>query len=154
GLEPSRARGGAGRLARHRRRGQRQRAYVSGRRGRRRNLSRAGARAGHCAGGRLGPRCARSVRAGAPYRRLAKRVRRSDVRPMEHPSKSVVSFAVKTPPQHGTWAQFLDVWRAADEIDVFESAWTMDHFYPLTPPMDGPHLESRAMLAALAQATK
>jgi alkanesulfonate monooxygenase SsuD/methylene tetrahydromethanopterin reductase-like flavin-dependent oxidoreductase (luciferase family) len=66
----------------------------------------------------------------------------------------MVSFAVKTPPQHGTWSQFLDVWRAADEIDVFESACTMDHFYPLTPPMDGPHLESWAMLAALAQATK
>lgn len=30
----------------------------------------------------------------------------------------MVSFAVKTPPQHGTWAQFLEVWRAADEIDA------------------------------------
>ena len=29
----------------------------------------------------------------------------------------------------------------------------MDHFYPLTPPMDGTHLESWTMLAALAQAT-
>jgi F420-dependent oxidoreductase-like protein len=62
--------------------------------------------------------------------------------------------AIKTPPQHGTWADFLDTWRAADDIDVFESAWTMDHFYPLTPPMDGTHLESWTMLAALAQATK
>jgi hypothetical protein len=34
------------------------------------------------------------------------------------------SFAVKTPPQRGTWAQFLAVWRAADEVDVSESAWT------------------------------
>ena len=63
-------------------------------------------------------------------------------------------YAIKTPPQHGTWGEFLDVWRAADEIDVFESAWTMDHFYPLTPPVDGTHLESWTMLAALAQATK
>ena len=62
-------------------------------------------------------------------------------------------YAIKTPPQHGMWGEFLDVWRAADEIDVFESAWTMDHFYPLTPPMDGTHLESWTMLAALAQAT-
>jgi F420-dependent oxidoreductase-like protein len=61
--------------------------------------------------------------------------------------------AIKTPPQHGAWADFLDTWRAADDIDVFESAWTMDHFYPLTPPMDGTHLESWTMLAALAQAT-
>jgi F420-dependent oxidoreductase-like protein len=66
----------------------------------------------------------------------------------------MVAFAVKTPPQHGTWNAFLDVWRAADEIEVFESAWTMDHFYPLTPPIEGTHLESWTMLAALAQATK
>ena len=62
----------------------------------------------------------------------------------------MVSYAIKTPPQHGPWADFLDVWQAADDIDVFTSAWTMDHFYPLTPPMDGTHLESWAMLAALA----
>jgi F420-dependent oxidoreductase-like protein len=63
------------------------------------------------------------------------------------------SYAVKTPPQHGTWQEFLDVWKAADQIELFESAWTMDHFYPLTPPLDGTHLESWTMLAALAQAT-
>jgi F420-dependent oxidoreductase-like protein len=66
----------------------------------------------------------------------------------------MVSYAIKTPPQHGMWADFLSVWRAADDIDVFESAWTMDHFYPLTPPIEGPHLESWAVLAAMAQATK
>jgi F420-dependent oxidoreductase-like protein len=65
----------------------------------------------------------------------------------------MVTYAIKTPPQHGTWAEFLSVWRAADDIDVFESAWTMDHFYPLTPPIEGPHLESWAVLAAMAQAT-
>lgn len=68
--------------------------------------------------------------------------------------RGMVAFAIKTPPQHGSWADFLDVWRAADDIELFESAWTMDHFYPLTPPMDGPHLESWAVLAAMAQATK
>ena len=64
-----------------------------------------------------------------------------------------MSYAIKTPPQHGDWADFLDVWRAADQIEVFESAWNMDHFYPLTPPMDGRILESWTMLAAMAQAT-
>lgn len=64
------------------------------------------------------------------------------------------AFAIKTPPQHGSWADFLDVWRATDDIELFESAWTMDHFYPLTPPIEGPHLESWAVLAAMAQATK
>jgi F420-dependent oxidoreductase-like protein len=65
----------------------------------------------------------------------------------------MVAFGIKTPPQHGPWADFLDVWRAADDMEIFESAWTMDHFYPLTPPLDGTHLESWAVLAALAQAT-
>ncbi|MGH8979629.1 MAG: TIGR03560 family F420-dependent LLM class oxidoreductase [Acidimicrobiales bacterium] len=63
------------------------------------------------------------------------------------------SYAVKTPPQHGTFQELLDVWRAADQIELFESAWTMDHFYPLTPPAEGPILESWTLLAALAQAT-
>ena len=66
----------------------------------------------------------------------------------------MVAFGIKTPPQHGPWADFLDVWRAADDVEIFESAWTMDHFYPLTPPLDGTHLESWTVLAALAQATK
>ncbi len=48
---------------------------------------------------------------------------------------------------------FWIVWRAADEIDVFESAWNWDHFYPLAPPYEGPNLEGWTMLAALAQAT-
>jgi F420-dependent oxidoreductase-like protein len=61
--------------------------------------------------------------------------------------------AIKTPPHHATWAEFLAVWREADQIDVFESAWNWDHFYPLAPPFDGPNLEGWTMLAALAQAT-
>jgi F420-dependent oxidoreductase-like protein len=61
--------------------------------------------------------------------------------------------AIKTPPHHATWAEFLAVWREADEIEVFESAWNWDHFYPLAPPYDGPNLEGWTMLAALAQAT-
>jgi F420-dependent oxidoreductase-like protein len=65
----------------------------------------------------------------------------------------MVDFGIKTPPQHATWSDLLSVWQAADDIDVFESAWTMDHFYPLTPPTDGPHLESWAVLAAMAHAT-
>lgn len=61
--------------------------------------------------------------------------------------------AIKTPPHHATWAEFLDVWKAADDIEVFESAWNWDHFYPLAPPYDGPNLEGWTMLGALAQAT-
>jgi len=61
--------------------------------------------------------------------------------------------AIKTPPQHATWGEFLDFWRQADDIDVFESAWVWDHFYPLAPPFEGPNLEGWTMLGALAQAT-
>jgi F420-dependent oxidoreductase-like protein len=61
--------------------------------------------------------------------------------------------AIKTPPHHSPWSAYLDVWREADQIDVFESAWNWDHFYPLAPPYDGPNLEGWTMLAALAQAT-
>jgi F420-dependent oxidoreductase-like protein len=60
---------------------------------------------------------------------------------------------VKTPPQHGTWQEFLDVWRATDDCDVFGQGWVFDHFYPLTGDTHGPCLESWTMLAALAQAT-
>ena len=46
------------------------------------------------------------------------------------------------------------MWKEADQIDVFESAWNWDHFYPLAPPYDGPNLEGWTMLGALSQATK
>jgi len=61
--------------------------------------------------------------------------------------------AIKTPPHHATWAEFLAVWQEADGIEVFESAWNWDHFYPLAEPYDGPNLEGWTMLGALAQAT-
>jgi len=65
----------------------------------------------------------------------------------------LVSYAVKTPPQHGPWVDFLDVWRAVDACDPFDTAWNFDHFYPLIGDTNGPCLESWTMLAALAQAT-
>lgn len=61
--------------------------------------------------------------------------------------------AIKTPPHHVTWAELLDLWRCADELDVFESAWVWDHFYPLAEPWNGPNLEGWTILGALAQAT-
>jgi F420-dependent oxidoreductase-like protein len=65
-----------------------------------------------------------------------------------------VRFAIKTRPEHTTWAEIRDVWVAADEIPVFESAWNWDHFYPLSGDLTGPNLEGWTMLAALAQATR
>jgi F420-dependent oxidoreductase-like protein len=65
-----------------------------------------------------------------------------------------VRFAIKTRPEHTTWAEVRDVWVAADDIEIFESAWNWDHFYPLTGDHAGPNLEGWTMLAALAQATR
>ena len=64
-------------------------------------------------------------------------------------------FAIKTSPQDTTWADMLAVWQAADEIELFESAWTFDHFYPIfTEQIDGDCMEGWITLAALAQATR
>ena len=62
-------------------------------------------------------------------------------------------FAFKTSPQNTTWADMLAVWRAADDIDVFESGWTFDHFYPIFSDPAGPCLDGWTTLSALAQAT-
>ncbi len=63
-------------------------------------------------------------------------------------------FAFKTAPQNTTWADMLAVWQAADDIDVFESGWTFDHFYPIFSDSTGPCLEGWTTLTALAQATR
>jgi F420-dependent oxidoreductase-like protein len=63
-------------------------------------------------------------------------------------------FGIKTNPQHTDWNDLLDVWRGADDIDVFESAWDFDHFYPILGlDPHGPCLEGWTMLAAMAAAT-
>jgi F420-dependent oxidoreductase-like protein len=62
-------------------------------------------------------------------------------------------FAIKTSPQDTTWTDMLAVWRQADALDVFESGWTFDHFYPIFSDSTGPCLEGWVTLTALAQAT-
>jgi F420-dependent oxidoreductase-like protein len=62
-------------------------------------------------------------------------------------------FAFKTSPQNTNWADMLAVWKVADDIEVFESGWTFDHFYPIFSDSTGPCLEGWTTLTALAQAT-
>jgi F420-dependent oxidoreductase-like protein len=62
-------------------------------------------------------------------------------------------FAFKTSPQNTTWADILSMWRAADDIDLYESGWTFDHFYPIEGDPWGPCMEGWTTLTALAQAT-
>lgn len=62
-------------------------------------------------------------------------------------------FAFKTAPQHTTWEEMLAVWKEADDIELYESGWNFDHFYPIVGDSSGPCLEGWMTLAALAQAT-
>jgi hypothetical protein len=45
--------------------------------------------------------------------------------------RPTVRFAFKTSPQNTTWADMLAVWEEADKIEIFESGWLFDHFYPI-----------------------
>lgn len=63
-------------------------------------------------------------------------------------------FAIKTRPEHTTWTEMRDVWVAADDVELFESAWNWDHFYPLSGDMADANFEGWTMLAAMAQATR
>jgi F420-dependent oxidoreductase-like protein len=65
-----------------------------------------------------------------------------------------VRFAIKTSPQHTNYKDMLAVWQAADEMPIFESGWTFDHFYPIFSDHTGPCLEGWVTTTALAQATK
>src|SRR5688572_9788126 len=63
-------------------------------------------------------------------------------------------FALKTAPEKTTWDAVLAMWQAADGIELFESAWSFDHFEPIYGDRSLPCLEGWTTLAALAQATR
>ena len=63
-------------------------------------------------------------------------------------------FGIKTVPQHTTWEAMLAVWKAADDVELFESAWNFDHFYPIFSDSTGPCFEGWTMLAAMAAETR
>jgi F420-dependent oxidoreductase-like protein len=69
------------------------------------------------------------------------------------PKRHLMRFAFRTSPQNTTWAEILAVWKAADDIEVFESGWVFDHFYPIFSDSRGPCLEGWTVMTALAQAT-
>ena len=62
-------------------------------------------------------------------------------------------FALKTAPEKTSWSDMLAMWQAADDIELFESAWSFDHFEPIYGDRSGPCFEGWTTLAALAQAT-
>ncbi len=64
-------------------------------------------------------------------------------------------LAFSTAPQLCTFDDLLAVWRAADEIELWESGWTFDHFEPIfTGDRSGACLEGWITLTALLQATR
>ena len=64
-------------------------------------------------------------------------------------------FAISTSPQLCTWQEMHDVWKTADDIDVFDSGWTFDHFEPIMgAPRSGDCMEGWMTLAALLHSTK
>ena len=63
-----------------------------------------------------------------------------------------VSF--KTRPQHTDWAPIRDFWLEADQIDLYTTGWTFDHFYPIFSDPTGPCFEGWTMLSYMAALTK
>ena len=63
-------------------------------------------------------------------------------------------FGIKTVPQHTSWGGMLAVWKAADDVELFESAWNFDHFYPIFSDSTGPCFEGWTMLGAMAAETR
>ncbi|MEE2768918.1 MAG: TIGR03560 family F420-dependent LLM class oxidoreductase [Actinomycetota bacterium] len=62
-------------------------------------------------------------------------------------------IALSTSPQRCSWDWLLEVWQRADQIEMFESAWTFDHFYPLFGDTSDDCLEGWISLTALLTAT-
>lgn len=62
-------------------------------------------------------------------------------------------YGIKTPNHHTTWDNMLEVWREADGIELFESAWNWDHLYPLRSDPHGTSLDGWVTLSALARET-
>ena len=65
-----------------------------------------------------------------------------------------MQFGIQTPTEGTTFGVLLDIWRAADDIDVYSSAWVNDHFLTHLGDKADPCLESWVTLTALAHATK
>ncbi len=66
----------------------------------------------------------------------------------------MVSFGIKTSPQHTTYDAMLKVWREAETIPSIEHAWLFDHFAPIQGDVSGPCLEGWTVLAAFAAVTE
>jgi F420-dependent oxidoreductase-like protein len=62
-------------------------------------------------------------------------------------------YAFSTSPQRTTWEWMREVWKIADELEVFESGWTFDHLYPLLGDSTADCMEGWITLTALLHET-
>ncbi len=62
-------------------------------------------------------------------------------------------FALATGQGTG-WDTLCGLWESADQVELWQSAWTGDHFYPFLSDPSGPCMEGWVTLAALAQRTR
>jgi F420-dependent oxidoreductase-like protein len=63
-------------------------------------------------------------------------------------------LAVSTSPQRTTWEWMLEVWQRADRHEMFESAWTFDHLYPLFGDSTEDCMDGWVTLTALLHETE
>jgi F420-dependent oxidoreductase-like protein len=63
-------------------------------------------------------------------------------------------FALSTAQHKTTWERLDASWQVADELEIFESAWLFDHFYPLFTAPTEPCLEGWSALSMLLARTK
>jgi F420-dependent oxidoreductase-like protein len=66
----------------------------------------------------------------------------------------VMRFGLSTAPQRTTWQWLREIWLRADDLEVFESAWTFDHFYPIFGDSSEDCLEGWITLTALLAETE
>lgn len=64
-----------------------------------------------------------------------------------------IQFGIQTGQERVGWNDVLSAWKEAEALG-FDSAWSFDHFMPITGDKDGPCLESWTMLGALAAQTQ
>lgn len=64
-----------------------------------------------------------------------------------------MKISFKTSQQETTWASLAEIWRLADDIDVYQGGWLFDHFYPLFTDNSLDCYEAWTLSAALASIT-
>lgn len=51
------------------------------------------------------------------------------------------------------WNDLVNLWREADDIELFESGWLFDHFYPFRSNLEASCFEAWTVAAGLAAIT-